>query len=160
MVRKFAVKHAFFVSLPDYLGKQGRHKEALAVLAGMEADYPDSRWRRDAKALEVELSQSAGKPVRPENEADEELKLIALGALMHMDQDRAVPMLEKILDGNSSPAMKKEALFILIQTGSPRARERALQIARGDSNPDLQLHALEYIGMFGEEENLSFLKEV
>jgi HEAT repeat protein len=142
------------------LGKQGRHKEALVVLAGMEADYPDSRWRRDAKALEVELSQSAGKPVRPENEEDEELKLIALGALMHMDQNRAVPMLEKILEGNSSPAMKEEALFILLQTGSPRARDLLFRIARGDSNPDLQRHALEYLGMFREEENLAFLKEI
>ena len=142
------------------LSKQGRTQDALGALAEMERVRPDSRWSDDARVLQAELRQSAGNPVNPEDESDEELKLIALNTLMHMDPERALPMLEKILRGNSSPQMKEQALFVLVQTDSPRAREIVMDIAAGGSSPDLQYAALEHIGMFGEPANMPFLKEI
>ena len=142
------------------LSKQSRAQDALGVLAEMERAHPESRWSDDARVLQVELRQSSGKPVSPESESNEELKLIALNALMHVDQERALPMLEKILRGHSSPQMKEQALFVLVQTDSPRAREIVMDIAQGNSSPDLQYVALEHIGMFGESANLPFLKEI
>ncbi|MGD8376285.1 MAG: HEAT repeat domain-containing protein [Acidobacteriota bacterium] len=142
------------------LYKQGRKADALEVLAERDELYPESRWDDDARALELEIRQSSGKPVPPDAAESEELKLIALNGLLHVDPDRAIPMLEKILEGGSSPRMKEEALFVLVQTGSPRARELVLDIARGSSNPDLQIAALQHMGMFGEEANLPVLREV
>ena len=72
----------------------------------------------DAKALEIQVRQSVGQPVRPEAEADEELKLLALQGLQHSDPDQAVPMLEKILQGPQSPRLKERALFVLAQSNS------------------------------------------
>ena len=73
----------------------------------------------DAKALEMQVRQSVGQPVRPEAEADEELKLLALQGLQHSDPEQAVPMLEKILQGTQSPRLKERALFVLAQSNSP-----------------------------------------
>ncbi len=135
------------------LHKLGRRPEAQTLLAELAKTYPNSGWLNDSKALSVEISQAAGQPVSPESQDDDELKLIALNGLVNSDPERAVPLIEKLLSGSHSPKMKERALFVLAQSGSVRGREALTQIARGKSNPDLQLRALRYLGtaMKGKE---------
>ena len=121
----------------------GRRDEAMAAIAELRKTYPNSRWLDDAKALEVE----AGKPVNPESESDEELKLIALNGLMQSDPDRALPLLENLLKGNQPPRVKKRAIYVLAESSSPKAQQALEQVARGgQANPDLQLAAIRYLG--------------
>ena len=68
-----------------------------------------SRWAKDSKALEIEVRQSSGQPVTPESQNDEELKLIALRALMNSDAERAMPIIEQMLAGPNSPKVKDRA---------------------------------------------------
>src|SRR5262249_56861449 len=96
---------------------------------------------KEAKAVEQEIGQGAGQAPRPEQEGDEDLKLMALNALLNTDQERAIPMLEKFLSGSSSPKLKERALFVLAQSGSPRARAILAQTAPGQGNPDRQRQA-------------------
>ncbi|MSV27584.1 MAG: hypothetical protein EXQ52_02405 [Bryobacterales bacterium] len=135
------------------LHKLGRRPEAQAALADLAKSYPASGWLNDSKALSVEISQASGQPVSPESQDDDELKLIALNGLVNSDPERAVPLIEKLLMGSHSPKMKERALFVLAQSGSVKGRETLTQIARGKSNPDLQLKALRYLGtaMKGKE---------
>jgi HEAT repeat protein len=133
--------------------KLGMTSEALATLDSLRQKHPQSRWLRDAKALEAEVRQGHGQAVSPEGEADEELKLLALNSLMNVDPERAVPMLEKFLQGSETPKLKDRALFVLAQSGSPRAREVIGRVARGESNPHLQMKAVKYLGLFGGEES-------
>jgi outer membrane protein assembly factor BamD (BamD/ComL family) len=142
------------------LDKLGQKAEALATVAELVKDYPKSRWMSDARALEMQVRQSAGQPVRPEAEADEELKLLALQALQHSNPEQAVPMLEKILQGNQSPRMKDRALFVLAQSQSARARQVLADIARGGGNPDLQRRAIQYLGVHGTRENRELLAQI
>ena len=58
-------------------------------------------------------------------------------------------MLEKLLDGTASPKLKERALFVLAQSNSPRAREVLKNIAKGNSTPELQSRAIEYLGVHG-----------
>jgi HEAT repeat protein len=76
-----------------------------------------------------------------------------LNSLMNVDPERAVPMLEKFLQGSETPKLKDRALFVLAQSGSPRAREVIGRVARGESNPHLQMKAVKYLGLFGGEES-------
>jgi HEAT repeat protein len=140
--------------------KLGRCDEALATIAALQKQYPASRWLSDAKALELEVRQASGQPVKPESETDEDLKLLAINSLMQSDQDRAVPLLEKILQGSHLPKLKERALFVLSQSNSPRAREVLAQIARGKANPDLQMKALRYFGITRTPENQQILADV
>lgn len=140
--------------------KQGQRAEALATLGELTKGSPNSRWLNDARALEVEIRQASGQAVSPENQADEDLKLIAINGLMNSDPERAIPLLEKFLQGNQPPKLKERALFVLSQSGSSKARETVAQIARGNSNPDLQLKALNYLGLFGGKGSRDVLAEI
>ena len=142
------------------LDKLGQKADALAVAAELLKDFPKSRWITEAKALEIQVRQSVGQPVRPEVQADEELKLLALQGLQHSDPEQAVPMLEKILQGTASPRLKERALFVLAQSQSPRARQVIANIARGASNPDLQRKAIQYLGVHGSRENRDLLAQI
>jgi len=128
------------------LNKLGRRDEARAAIADLRKSYPNSRWLDDAKALEIEVQQAAGQNVSPESQPDEELKLMALNALVHSDPDRALPLLENLLKSAQSPRLKERALFVLSQTNSPRAQQMLDQVARGGGNPDLQVTAITYLG--------------
>jgi HEAT repeat protein len=129
----------------------GRRNEALATLASLRQQYPSSEWLNDAQALVVEIQQQAGKPVDPNAEADEDLKLMAINALIGTDPERAVPLLEKILKSSLSPRLKDRALFVLTQNRSPQAQQLLVGIAKGGGNPDLQLRALNYMAMSGNK---------
>ncbi len=140
--------------------KLGRRADSLASLRQLEKTYPHSRWINDAKALEVEVRQASGRPASPESEANDDLKLLAINSLMNTDIDRALPMLEKFLQGNQPPKLKERALFVLAQSGSPRARQVLADAARGKSNPDLQVKALQYLALFGGKESRQVLAEI
>ena len=142
------------------LNKLGRRDDALAALADLSKRFPSSRWAKDARSLEAEVRQAAGRPGNPAAESDEDFKLMAINSLMSSDPEQAVPMLEKVLNGNSSPKLKERALFVLAQSGSPRARQVVTGIAKGQSNPYLQEKAIKYLGLFGGEQSRQALSEI
>jgi outer membrane protein assembly factor BamD (BamD/ComL family) len=140
--------------------RRGRRDAALATIADMKRRFPQSRWQKDASALEIEVKQSTGQPVKPADQSDEELKMLAIQGLMNSDSERALPLLEKVINGSASPKEKSKALFVLAQSGSPQAREILGRIARGQTNPDLQRKAVEYLGLFGGAEARKTLADV
>ncbi len=140
--------------------KQGNSAAALEGLAKLRQSYPQSRWVTEARALEVEIRQAAGQPVRPEAVPDDELKLMALNSLVRADEQRAIPMIDKLLKGTASPRLKERALFVLAQNGSPQARQMVTDIAKGGGNPDLQAKAVNYLGVFGGAETRQTLLEI
>ena len=140
--------------------KLGRRADALATLSILHQKYPQSRWLNDAKALEIEVRQSSGQAPHPENQSDEDLKLLALNGAMQMECGEAVPMLEKFLHGSGSPKLKARALFVLAQGGCQQARDVIDKIARGQSNPELQRKAIEYLGLFGGKGSRQTLADI
>jgi HEAT repeat protein len=142
------------------LNKLGRKADALGAISDLQQKFKDSRWAKDSKALEIEVRQSSGQPVTPESQNDEELKLIALRALMNSDPDRAIPIIEQMLAGANSPKVKDRALFVLSQSGSARARDIIGNVAKGGANPDLQLRAIKYLGVMGGGDNRQILADV
>jgi hypothetical protein len=139
----------------------GKRDTALASIAELKRRFPQSRWQKDASALEIEVKQSSGQPVHPEAQKDDELKMLALRGIMQSDPDRAIPLLGKVLEnGSASPKERSQALFVLAQSGSPEARQVLGRIARGQSNPDLQTKAIQYLAMFGGAESRKTLAEV
>ena len=139
--------------------KQGNSAAALEWLQRLNSTYKESRWVAEARALDVEIRQSAGQKVRPENVPDEELRLMALNSLARADDQRAIPMLEKIVNGTGSPRLKERALYVLAQNGSPEARAIVIKIARG-GNPDLQARAVQHLGAFGGAESKQALLDI
>ena len=140
--------------------RQGKRDAALATITDLKRRFPQSRWQKDASALEIEVKQSTGQAVKPADQSDEELKMLAIQGLMNGGSEGALPLLEKVINGSGSPREKSKALFVLAQSGSPQAREILGKIARGQSNPELQRKAVEYLGLFGGSEARKTLAEV
>jgi len=139
--------------------KLARRDEALSTLEQMQKQHPDSRWLRDARALEVEAKQAAGQSVAT-NMADDDVKLLALNGIMRTDPEAALPVVEKMLSGGGSVRLKERALFVLSQNKSDRAREIIGSVARGTSNPDLQLLAIRYLGVSSSPDGVTTLLTV
>ena len=140
--------------------RQGQRAEALTTIAELVKSHPNSRYITQARALEVEVRRNVGQPVRPENQADDEVKLMALNALQHSDPEKAIPMLEKLLHGTASPRLKDRALFVLAQSNSARARDVLTSIAKGNSTPELQTKAIQYLGVHGGRESRAALADI
>jgi HEAT repeat protein len=138
------------------LNKAGNKGQALTAIGELRKNYPQSNWLRDANALAQEIRGGGN----PENISDEELKLLALQSLMNSDPEKAVPLLDKVIQGNNSPKLKDKALFVLSQSGSPKAQEILLTLAKANNQPDLQKRAIRYMGMNGNKGNRAVLKEI
>lgn len=139
--------------------KLGDKSQALAQIEAMAAKFSSSRWLNDARALQLEINQASGKKVSPEEQADEELKLMAIQGLMNADPQRSLPLLEQMLNSQKSLRLKKQALFVLSQSRDPKAQELISKIAKGNANPDLQKMAIHNLGIGGKK-NAGILEEV
>ena len=84
---------------------------ALATLDELNKAFPQGHWRNDAEELRVEIRQARGERPDPEGQTDEELKLMALNGLIHVDPEKALPLLEKLLRSSQPRKIKEQALF-------------------------------------------------
>ncbi len=139
--------------------KLGDRTMALKQLAEMQAKFSSSKWANDARALQLEINQASGKKISPEDQADEELKLMAIQGLMNADPARSLPLLEGILNSQKSLQLKKQALFVLGQSRDTKAQELIGKIAKGNGNPDLQRLAIHNLGIGGKK-NGAILEDV
>lgn len=140
--------------------KQGQAAGALETCGELRRLYAKSRWIEECGALEIEIRGRSGDPVEPQAEPDENLKLLALNALMQQDQTQAVPILQKILAGNQSEELKSRALFVLAQNQSPEAQALVSQIARGQSGPALQIKAIRVVAAARGERSGDMLADI
>ena len=140
--------------------RMGKRDAALTTIADLKRRFPQSRWQKDADVLGLEVKQSSGQSVKPGDQGDEELKMLAIQGLMNSDPERAMPLLEKVINGSGSPREKSRALFVLAQNGSGQGREIIGRIAKGQSNPELQREAIKYLGLFGGAQSRQIMAEV
>ena len=89
----------------------------------------------------------------------EELKIAALEALMSAPAERALPLVAKVLAGNSSDDLKERALFVLSQIDLPEAQTLLIDTARQGSG-DFRLEAIRMIGIGGDPAALSGLADL
>ncbi len=140
--------------------KLGERAAALASIEALRAQYAASRWMTDARALQLEIKQASGQQVSPDAQADEDLKLMAIQGLMNADPERSIPLLEKLInDPAKSVKLKEKAMFVLTQTGSPKAMELTANIAKGNANPELRKSAIRNLGIGGKK-NAALLEDV
>lgn len=141
------------------LMKLARRDEALTTLSQLQKQFPESRWLRDARALEVEVKQAAGQNVSTDL-VDDDTKLLALQGIMRTDPESALPVVEKMLAGSGSVKLKERALFVLSQSRNDRALAIIGNVAKSNSNPDLQQRAIRQLGISNSPEAVTTLGAV
>ena len=90
------------------------------------------------------------------SDVDEVLKIAAIEALMFAPEDKALPIINKVLAGNHSDEVKESALFILSQLDAPEAQEVLIGVAQ-DGSGEIQLEAIRMIGIGGGGDALAGL---
>lgn len=78
------------------------------------------------------------------------LKLVALEALIAAPDEKALPIVIKMLDADGNEDLKETALFVLSQIDAPEAQAKLLEIAGDAANP-LRADAIRMIGIGGDE---------
>ena len=89
------------------------------------------------------------------------MKLLAINGLAELGAEEAIPMLQKMLQGTGSPQAE----------GARALRPRAEQLAQGarghrrtspraTANPDLQMKAVQYLGIHGGRESRAALADI
>lgn len=137
--------------------KAGRSKDALAAVRRLADAHPKSPWLDDARTLEVEIRGGADEDDARE---DAELRLIILGSRIQRDPAGTIPKLQAVLRGGEPLRVKKQALFVLSQSGAPEARRILADVARGAAHPELQKTAIEYLGILQDAEARKTLQEI
>jgi HEAT repeat protein len=135
--------------------KLGKADEALATIAQLRKDFPQSRYLGDAKVLEADVRKSAGQPVNLASMDDDEIKVLAIQGIQNSDPERATPLLESVLSATNSLRVKKQALYVLALSDQPRAHQILLSYAKGSGNPELQAEAITRLASRGNKQTTS-----
>ena len=85
--------------------------------------------------------------------------MAALEGLISAPSDRALPLLDRVLNGNHSERVKARALFVLSQIDHPEAQNTILNLAKNNQSP-LQHEAIRVIGIAGHRASLDELKNI
>jgi outer membrane protein assembly factor BamD (BamD/ComL family) len=80
--------------------QQGKRETAVATVTELKTRFPQSRWKKDAEALEIEIRNHSGQGVKPDDVAnDDDLFSLAFQGLMNSDPQAGIKKAEQILGG-------------------------------------------------------------
>jgi len=164
------------------LGTTDAMREALAALDQQRQRYPNAATRGDAEALAVRIRgvlarggdadaaqrvyEVAGGPGDyaegdcPDEGSD--VRIAALNALMEMDPERALPVLEKVLARRDecSAILRRKAVFIVADGESPAATEILLRVAREDPDAEVRGQAVFWLSEVDDERAVDALEQI
>jgi HEAT repeat protein len=93
---------------------------------------------------------------------DNDVKVIALNALMQMDADRALPLLKKVMASREkcSEVLRKKAVFLIAKQNTPEAADMLVDAARNDPDTDVRKEAVFWLSRVSGDKAASFLRDV
>jgi HEAT repeat protein len=150
---------------------------ALGLLDKQATEYPGSGTRDDAPALRVRIqsdlaargdSEAAAEVFRGANEScsdsDQELRVIALSALLNMDSQRALPILQEVLKNRDecSTELRRQAVFLISQLEGDETVDMLLDLAHRNPDPDPEVReqAVFWLSQVDSEEALRALESI
>jgi tetratricopeptide (TPR) repeat protein len=144
------------------LYKAGRSKEAERQVHGLERDFPDSRWLKEAQLLVIEHDGAETEKALSGSgsELDEDLRMFALARLMESDPERALPLVMEMIENTDSESVSSDMLFMLGMSDDPEAQKQIARIARDSSNPHLQADAVHMLGIASDASSMELLSEL
>jgi len=157
-------------------GKQNLRQATRALELQLEK-YEHARSLEDAEALKYRIygklaelgdAQAArwitenAEEVENQAERDLETKLAALNALMNMNSERAVPILEKILQDRDpdKAELRQQAIFLLSQHMGEDSPALLMDLARNDPDPEVRQMAIYWLAQSQSDEVVPFLEEI
>ncbi|MCC6316745.1 MAG: HEAT repeat domain-containing protein [Gemmatimonadaceae bacterium] len=147
------------------LARQGNERCAAEIAAAANAERPERPERPDRveRPERPERGDRGSAPVPqgcPDEDDDE--RLAALNALLQMDADRALPLLEKTLQRRDrcSVTLRRKAIFLIAQKRDPRAADMLLNAVRNDPDREVRSQAVFWLGQIRDERATSILENL
>lgn len=166
-------------------GGSDKLRRALEALERQADRYPEAATRGDAAPLATRIrgelarlgdSDAAAQIAREAAEAGEveqgagaacpseeqDTRIAALNALLGMDADRAVPILERVLarrDECSTP-LRRKAVFLISRKETSRTADLLLEVARTDPDLEVKRQAVFWLSNVEDERAVTALEEV
>jgi tetratricopeptide (TPR) repeat protein len=78
---------------------------------------------------------------------EDDIKILALNALMRQDPAKALPLLRDFLKSDKPVEMRRQALFVLSRSKDPQAQAILTEIAKTNGNPEMQRQAIEMLAL-------------
>jgi HEAT repeat protein len=152
-------------------------RQARELLAELRDEYPEDRQVRDAAALDATIAArlarggdaSAARDLRQRATSDlaqcpaeqDDVRMIALNALLQMDAGTVVPALREIMartDACSAP-LRRQAIFMLSQRRAPGVDEILLQ-ALNDPDPEVREAAVFWLSRVDSPQAVTALEQI
>lgn len=141
------------------LAQKGDAESAERVVerASESAERDAARVARDAERQARSVER--GHEERYGDEEDD-LKIAALNALMQMDEDRAMPILKKLLanQDQESAHLRAKAVFLVAQIESEETADLLLDIARNDADSEVREQAVFWLSQVDDERAMEALE--
>jgi HEAT repeat protein len=158
---------ALDVRIQGELARRGDSQAAESVLyaVGRIAEAPEP----PEPVEPVEPPEPPDAPEPPEDEGDdrcrdddEDTKIAAMNALIHMDSERARPILRRVLARRdaASVCLRRKAVFLISQGGGDGAEEILLASARNDPDPEVREQAVFWLSQVGSERAVGALDSI
>jgi tetratricopeptide (TPR) repeat protein len=138
-----------------------------ATRAASDAVRGASAGLRDADRSMREASRDLARSSRRSSsdceEDDDDVKVIALNALLQMDADRALPLLKKVMASREkcSEVLRKKAVFLIAQKQrAPEAADLLVEAAKNDPDVDVRKEALFWLSRVNGDKAIELLRDV
>jgi HEAT repeat protein len=158
------------------LGRRSEYREARSLLQAQIDRYPDAGTAGDARELllrvesqlarlgDAQAAEAITQQAQEECGPDQELRLAALGALLNMNAERAIPILQEVLESRDecSAALRRKAVFLISQKMTDESVEILLDLAHRNPDPDPEVReeAVFWLSQVRSEEAMTALQSI
>jgi HEAT repeat protein len=146
---------------------QGGDPEALAVrICGALAAQGDAEC---AALIQKEAGNAAtsgtGSDLTSSGQCpneDDDMRIAALNAVLQMDEDRAVPLLKRVLARRDacSAVLRRKAIFLVSQKQTPETEDILLSAARSDPDDEVRQQAVFWLSQVGTDKAVTALDSI
>ncbi len=119
-----------------------------------------------SQAEGVDRDVTAGQTVTigpcPSEDDDNDDRVAALNALLQMDADRAMPILQKVLARRDacSAVLRRKAVFLVSQKRTDQTADILMSVARGDPDQEVREQAVFWLSQVPGERSITLLDEI
>jgi HEAT repeat protein len=137
-------------------------REAAALMARVQGELARRGY---AEAAEAVAEQARGvAAARQRDVCEDEVRLAALNALLHMSAEQALPILKRILerrdDDECSVIMRRKAVFLVAQHVDDETIDILLDIVRNDPDREVRSQAVFWLSQVHGERAVDALEEI
>jgi HEAT repeat protein len=156
-------------------------RRAQRTLRSQKEKYPKAATRGDAETLEVRIAgqlarsgdagsaqevikgaDSAARSACRVSDDDDDPRVAALNALLHMNAEQAMPILRQVLARRDacSVVLRRKAVFLVSQKSTGDTEELLLSVARTDPDREVRSQAVFWMGQLSSERSTAALDSV